>query len=804
MGRGSLKASPQGIEAAKKAVRRNGLTQKALGEDLGISRSTISKFFNGKNVERYVFEEICGKLSLKWEEIFEPPPDEEEGNNSSQIDALVQDIRQKVRADIKLFCGSMRVLDMTQPIELGSIYTQVNILQKITGRRGIDLKNLEEGLNWENLDRFGWSQPKEKRVEGKKAVLEHTKLMVLGKPGAGKTTFLKYIAMQCSQGDFLEDCVPIFIPLKQFVETKDEPGLLDYISRWLVECGVIQASIKTEHVLKAGRGFVLLDGLDEVREEDYDRTITEIQDFSQQFSSSQFVITCRIAARDYSFTQFTEVEVADFEDEQIQRFANCWFEIKKLDYANDFIQQLEENPQIKELATNPLLLTLLCLEFEDSRSFPADRAELYKRATETLLRKWDDKRRIKRQQIYKQLSVKRKEDLLSQVAFSTFKEKHYFFKQRIVENYIADYISNLPDTPTETEKLHVDSEAVLKSIEAQHGLLVQRAKSIYSFSHLTFQEYFTAQKIVSEQALADLVEHITEKRWREVFLLTLGMLSNADELLKLMKLQVDGLLAADDKMQEFLACVNRKANSVETSYKLAAVRAFYLTLSRDLSRYLGRYLSRDLSGYLTRYLSRDLINNLSRDLRPYLSGYLSRDLSGYLSQYLSRDLSRDLSGYLSQYLSQYLSFSFNFSGDFSGYFNFNLSRYLSGDLSGYLKFNLSRYLELDIAPEVKQALQNLKNQLPQEYSDPEIIKQWWLENGESWSNLLRNVMIKHRDIGYDWKFTEEQEKNLEQYLDANRLLLDCLENSYVTRDVREKIESTLFLPVEQAENQFEK
>ena len=57
----------------------------------------------------------------------------------------------------------------------------------------------------------------------------------------------------------------------------------------------------------------------------------------------------------------------------------------------------------------------------------------------------------------------------------------------------------------------------MKSIEAQHGLLVERAKGIYSFSHLTFQEYFTAQKIVNDQRLPDLVEHITEKRWREVF-----------------------------------------------------------------------------------------------------------------------------------------------------------------------------------------------------------------------------------------------------------------------------------------------
>ncbi len=82
MGRGSLKASDEGIEKAKNALKRFGLTQKALGEDLGISRSTISKFFNNKKVDRWVFQKICQRLELDWQEIFEKPLRSEE--NSEQ------------------------------------------------------------------------------------------------------------------------------------------------------------------------------------------------------------------------------------------------------------------------------------------------------------------------------------------------------------------------------------------------------------------------------------------------------------------------------------------------------------------------------------------------------------------------------------------------------------------------------------------------------------------------------------------------------------------------------------------------
>jgi predicted NACHT family NTPase len=62
--------------------------------------------------------------------------------------------------------------------------------------------------------------------------------------------------------------------------------------------------------------------------------------------------------------------------------------------------------------------------------------------------------------------------------------------------------------------------AVLESIEAQHGLLEEQTMGSYSFSHLTFHEYFTANKIVTSVGangclpLEALVTHITEPRWR--------------------------------------------------------------------------------------------------------------------------------------------------------------------------------------------------------------------------------------------------------------------------------------------------
>ncbi|MEM8781118.1 MAG: signal transduction protein, partial [Cyanobacteria bacterium P01_G01_bin.49] len=275
----------------------------------------------------------------------------------------------------------------------------------------------------------------------------------------------------------------------------------------------------------------------------------------------------------------------------------------------------------KELANNPLLLTLLCLEFEDSGNFPSDRADLYARATNTLLRKWDDKRYIYRQQIYKKLTPKRKEGLLSQIAFKTFDNKEYFFKQRTIERYIGEYICNLPNAPKEQTSLDIDSQAVLKSIEGQHGLLVERARGIYSFSHLTFQEYFTARKIANisnpnqlEIALINLANYVTEKRWREVFLLTATLLEPADRLLILMKRNIDELIAKEAKLQKHLTLVNNKSNSVEANCKNSAIRACYFSLS--LSKAIDKVSNEELLIILEKSKKLQQLLTLETDSEP--------------------------------------------------------------------------------------------------------------------------------------------------------------------------------------------
>jgi predicted NACHT family NTPase len=92
-------------------------------------------------------------------------------------------------------------------------------------------------------------------------------------------------------------------------------------------------------------------------------------------------------------------------------------------------------------------------------------------------------------------------------------------------------------------------------------------------------------------------------------------------------------------------------------------------------------------------------------------------------------------------------------------------------------------------------LRQLKNQLPNPEEDREALKQWWQVNGQDWASQLRAVMIEHRNIGHEWQLGKASQQQLEQYSNANKLLVECLNsNCQVTPKVRQKIEESLLLP----------
>jgi predicted NACHT family NTPase len=779
----SLQLSEEGKEKAQKALTDRCLTQKELGKELGFSRETISKLFRGLPVDRQYFVKICEELGLEWDEIVaksasQPAQDKKQQDSVSEIDVLVQEVREKRHDKIQDQCGTMRMLDISQPVALVDIYTDVNILEEITSLQWREISDLLQGFNPEsdNFDRLGLGEVRQQRVPGLDAVGRYSKLMVLGKPGAGKTTFLQWVAIKCNLGEFQSNRVPIFIRLKNFTEDTrrddSESRLLNFIIKEFRRCGIADKSV-IETVLTQGRALILLDGLDEVSEEDGDEVVRQIRQFAEDYFKNQFLITCRIAAKKYRFAKFTNVEVADFNLQQVEAFGKKWFLTAAARNnaeegeatAKLFIEKLKlpENLPIRELAVTPILLNLTCLVFLTKGKFPSKRAKLYEQGLDILLKKWDEERGIKRNEVYRYLSLENKIELLTHIAAITFAKSSYFFEQDEVERCIADYLHTLPNAQTNRLILKRDSNAILTSIEAQHGLLVERARGIYSFSHLTFQEYFTALAVINSfhsQSSEKSFSSITRKSWREVFFLATSMMHNADELMLSMKQRIDNLLDLDETIQKFLIWLSQKSLYVKVPYKVTAIRAFYVELS------------------IVDHLNRQLIvldtENLSDE---FLSSAIDFNLRLNIDHACDFELNLDLE--LSYALSELFDKNFTFAVD-------ALERACK---------RVQRHM-----PELKQSLQKLIHQTPDEYEDRLQFKRWWQANGKAWTDQLRSVMIKHRNIGHDWQFSKQQKKLLQQYYDANKLLVQCLNSDCeVSPEVRQEIEDTLLLPIVEME-----
>jgi len=273
---------------------------------------------------------------------------------------------QKYRARMLELHGTLRVLGKPKPVSLEGVFTDVFILDRPSAFRRFNMAQLRE-------DSGPLSSRQAERVSGLRRVTqpESHRLFILGSPGAGKTTFLKYLTLQAARGKL--DKIPIFVGLNEWGESDLE--LLPFIARQFEICAFPDALAFIEHILEEGDALVLFDGLDEVRQEGEQRAkvVKVIRDFSNQYLKSQVVVTCRVAATEYELSdKFTYVELADFTEDQMRAYARKWFgdDVKKSKaFEADFFDKAEHR-RLREMGRTPLLLAMLCLHFEETQTFP--------------------------------------------------------------------------------------------------------------------------------------------------------------------------------------------------------------------------------------------------------------------------------------------------------------------------------------------------------------------------------------------------------------------------------------------------
>jgi hypothetical protein len=676
--------------------------------------------------------------------------------------------------------GHIRVIGTTEPIPIGNIFTDVYVLEKPQAFRRFDITRLQEIQDEPGKLNEG------ARTRGLKMVVSRRghRLYILGKPGAGKTTFLKYLVHQTIIADEL-DKLPIFVTLREWDASYVD--LIDFITQQFYICDFPDAKQFIEYLLETGRAIVLFDGLDEVpeHEEQRKRMTEELQKFWRKYQETQMIITCRIAATDYSFTEFTYIEMADFSEQQVDNYALNWFRKEPLK-ARAFLNELKrlENRGLYDLAHSPLLLSMICLAYDESLTIPKRQVELYEDALDALLKKWDASRNIHRDEIYKKLSLGRKRQMFSRIAAEAFEKGKIFFLEGQLIQSIEQYLKNLP--PDDSGEL-ADGESVLQAIVAQHGILVERAVNIYAFAHLTFQEYYTARYIIENAhhgTLSNLVHRLSDNRWREVTLLTASLLNEADSFFENMLAHTDQLLGNDPVLREIQSWVTRKSSKFQTE-QLGSIQSLYWYIVLDTAHFDARMSISSLE------IARALEN-----IRDFT--YKLLDNQTYMAVVLPR----------AQNLVAFNDLLFNYGAnisdgiDFDFYFDnvafsqlSNAEKAIILDIALLFALSISYFFTLDsrreelkphydeivkyfhklkdfskdISPSLDGSLSNLE--IPHRNAD---YRDW-----ESFEKMFRNICIKHNDIGNKWSLAETSIESLRKYLVANSIILDALPIAYI-------------------------
>jgi HEAT repeat protein len=368
---------------------------------------------------------------------------------------------------------------------------------------------------------------------------DKSRLVVIGAPGTGKTTFVSYLILKCAKKEareklgFGKELIPIVISLRSLKKAAEEDHLPsandfpDFYAKYQHAKEPTQGFFK--YHLERGNCLVLFDGLDEVDTIRERNRVAEWIDneIVNNYPENRYVLTCRPLSYQgtYLSNGFAEFEICDLTLDDAYTFIGHWYRAlerisvgegeeaqrRAEEESTKLVRVVQANERLKKLVMNPLLLTIIALLHHYRGSVPHRRVDLYNECTHVLLGYWDIAKGIVGVDPHKKRVV------LEVLAFEFHSRGIEEADRYTTEGIIA---KALPTINLEPEK----AAEFLEEVRERSGLLIEKSFNIYSFSHLTFQEYLTAQYLAArEDGLDIILQKLYDPRWLEVILLYSAM-----------------------------------------------------------------------------------------------------------------------------------------------------------------------------------------------------------------------------------------------------------------------------------------
>jgi formylglycine-generating enzyme required for sulfatase activity len=408
------------------------------------------------------------------------------------------------------------------------------------------------------------------------------RMVLLGLPGTGKSTFVRYLALRMAQAlrdpaldlaDLLpgwrgRPLLPLIVPLGRLAESlpSDAPhGEAGMIERFV--CRVLDAD---EHLRGYGEtllagvrregGLVLFDGLDEVADVSLRQVVREaVEDFASRYGRNG-ATRCLVTCRTYSYTDarwqltgWPTHAIAPLDNDKIQQFVKAWRdELSRVDpgRAEDYTRKCRQmllalapadRRRLAEIAPNPLILTVMSVVHTHKGELPDARALVYEECVDLLLVRWEMERaqavlgqKPPKRSLLDALGVPRiaLENALQEIAYRAHEGSS---RPGTVEGQAALVTEGLITDVLQATFNDLDKvRTFLQYSEGANGLLMLQGvaplpdappdappRRVYAFPHMTFEEYLAGRYLgrMSNRA-ARVRGHVDcGDRWREPVML---------------------------------------------------------------------------------------------------------------------------------------------------------------------------------------------------------------------------------------------------------------------------------------------
>jgi hypothetical protein len=385
-------------------------------------------------------------------------------------------------------------------------------------------------------------------------VLNHVRLVIVGLPGSGKSTFLEWLQLRLAavEEELVmggNQAIPLLLRVRQLdLQHLPRGAALIEAATASKDRAALMPPDWIERHMKEGRILFMLDGLDETEPELRDRYLLPwLRDLCHQYSRCRYVISSRPVGYPPGMLRtlrFAECHLLDFEEPQIGEYVRHWCTAVRLARnepteearregvidGERIVKSFTDHPYICNLARNPLMLSAICLvNYFEAGELPQDRALLYKLCVEGLLHHWDQRRGIR-----SEFGLEEKLRVCREVALAMQADDRAEYEAGRVQTIFAGVLGNA-----------ARADRLLEHIRYRTGLLLERRSGAFAFAHLTFQEYLAARAIHEGNQLRfdfkQLVREHSDGLWQEVIALYCGLTPAAAA-----RDMIESLIAAQD------------------------------------------------------------------------------------------------------------------------------------------------------------------------------------------------------------------------------------------------------------------